>query len=93
MTAFIIICAIAGAISLINFILYGKDKFAAIKGTWRVPEITLILLSLLGGAVGGILGMMIFHHKFRKPAFIAANVAGLAWQGFAQVLAYLYLAA
>ena len=66
-------------LNIIMFILYGMDKRKARKHQWRIPERTLILGSLFGGALGSSLGMMIFHHKTRKPVFWAAN-------GFALVL-------
>ena len=54
--------------SLITFILFGMDKRKAEKQRWRIPEATLLLFSLFGGA-GGLLGMMFFHHKTRKWKF------------------------
>jgi uncharacterized membrane protein YsdA (DUF1294 family) len=38
--------------SVIAIIMYAKDKNAAEWGRWRTPEITLHLLSLLGGWPG-----------------------------------------
>lgn len=35
--------------SLLTYLAYAKDKLAAQKGTWRVPEKTLHLLSLFFG--------------------------------------------
>ena len=29
----------------------------------------LLALAVIGGSVGGLLGMILFHHKTRKPAF------------------------
>ena len=52
-------------INLATFIVYGADKRRARKGKWRVPERTLFLLPLLGGSVGALLGMRVFHHKTR----------------------------
>ena len=36
-------------VSLLTFFIYGYDKSAAEKGTWRVSENRLHLLSLLSG--------------------------------------------
>ena len=88
---FIIICAVLGAISLITLCVYGSDKRAAIKGRWRVPERVLLSLSFFGGAVGGILGMLLFRHKTRKAKFIFVNAAGLLWQAAAVAAAAIYL--
>ena len=51
------------------FIVMGIDKLAAKRHRRRVPETSLLALAVLGGSVGGILGMLLFRHKTRKPAF------------------------
>ena len=56
-------------LNLISFITYGVDKHKAVKNKWRIPESTLILLALIGGAVGAILGMKVFRHKTKHPKF------------------------
>ena len=58
-----------GAMSLLLLLLMGFDKSAAIRGKRRIPERTLLSVAALGGSVGGILGMFLFRHKIRKPAF------------------------
>lgn len=55
--------------SLIAFVIMGIDKWKAKRHAWRVPEKTLWSLSVVGGAPGAFLGMVVFHHKIRKPAF------------------------
>lgn len=55
--------------NILTFIVYGVDKHKAKNGKWRVPESTLILLAILGGAPGAGLGMLIWHHKTHKPKF------------------------
>ena len=73
-------------INLATFIVYGADKRRARKGKWRVPEKTLFLLPLLGGSVGALLGMRVFHHKTRHwyfvwgiPAILLAQIALAVW--------------
>lgn len=73
-------------INLLTFIVYGADKRRARKGKWRVPEKTLFLLPLLGGSVGGILGMRVFHHKTKHwyfriglPLILLAQIALAVW--------------
>lgn len=68
------------AISLIAFILYGADKSKAKRGAWRIPEKVLLGFSLLGGAVGGLLGMLLFRHKTKHWYFWCVSFIGLAWQ-------------
>lgn len=45
------------------------DKQNAQRRRWRVPERVLLAAALLGGSLGGTLGMLLFHHKTRKPMF------------------------
>lgn len=55
-------------INLVVFAMYGIDKWKAVHDKWRIPENTLISGALFG-VVGAILGMVVFHHKIRKPKF------------------------
>ncbi len=62
------------AINLITFLIFGLDKWKARRkqarpSVRRVPEKTLFLLSLLGGSVGALLGMRVFHHKTLHRSF------------------------
>lgn len=73
-------------INLLTFIVYGADKRRARKGKWRVPEKTLFLLPLLGGSIGALLGMRVFHHKTKQwyfvwgiPAILLAQIALAVW--------------
>jgi uncharacterized membrane protein YsdA (DUF1294 family)/cold shock CspA family protein len=55
--------------SLANFVLFGYDKRQAPRGGERVPEVILQGLSLLGGWLGALIGMRVFHHKTIKREF------------------------
>lgn len=57
-------------INLFEFILSAVDKKAAIHHGRRIPEKTLWLLAILGGAVGLFLSMRIFRHKTKHLAFV-----------------------
>ena len=57
-------------INLLTFLIYGIDKWKAKKDKWRIPEATLLLLAALGGSIGALLGMSVFHHKTRHKKFI-----------------------
>lgn len=74
------------AINLVTFAVYGADKRRARRGAWRVPEKTLFLLPLLGGSVGALLGMRVFHHKTKHwyfvwgiPLILLAQAALAVW--------------
>ncbi len=72
--------------SVILFVTMGADKRRARRAAFRVPEKTLFLLALLGGAPGGLLGMELFRHKTRHWTFVwgfriltMLQLAGLLW--------------
>ena len=52
-----------------GFLLMLLDKRRAVKNLWRIPERTLLLISLFGGCLGTMLGMRLLRHKTRKPVF------------------------
>lgn len=56
--------------NLISFALFHSDKKKAEKHAFRIPESNLLGFSALFGALGGILGMIICHHKTKKPKFL-----------------------
>ena len=60
-------------INIVSFIIYFIDKRLAIKHKYRISEKTLVLVSLLGGALGSLLSMMIFHHKTKHIKFVLLN--------------------
>jgi len=56
-------------INLVTFLLFWKDKRRSKRDAWRIPEKTLLIFSAVGGSVGGILGMKVFHHKTKHLQF------------------------
>lgn len=56
-------------LNLVTFLVYGIDKWKAQKGKWRIPEATLLLLAAVGGSLGALLGMRVFHHKTKHWTF------------------------
>lgn len=53
----------------VTFALYGIDKLKSKKGWWRIPEKTLLLFAVIGGSVGALFGMLLFHHKTKHKKF------------------------
>lgn len=62
-----------GSINAVLFVLMGIDKYRAKKKMWRIPEKTLLSFGILGG----ILGMVLFHHKIRVTKFKVIYLLGL----------------
>ena len=56
-------------LSITTFILFGIDKRKAIHHSERIKEKTLLCLIYCGGALGGALGSILFHHKTKKMYF------------------------
>lgn len=74
--------ALLGALGMnvLSFGLMGADKRRARKGRRRIRERTLWIVSALFGALGGLLGMAVFHHKTRHWRFRVGMPALLAVQ-------------
>lgn len=79
-------------ISIIAFALYHMDKRKAMKGKWRTPEKTLLLIALFGGAFGSYPAMLIFRHKTKGEHwyFTFCNLLGLIIHITALVLIFLF---
>ena len=80
-------------INIITFAVFGIDKKKAIDGKFRIKELTLFILSLLGGSLGGLIAMHTFHHKTRKwyfkfgmPLILIAWVAMIAWLVYKNII-------
>jgi len=56
-------------INIISFLAFAVDKQKAIKHQWRIRESSLFLLAILGGGIGCLASMLIFHHKTKHPSF------------------------
>ena len=79
----------AGYLLLVNlsaFVLMGLDKRRARRDQWRISEKTLFLPAVLGGSLGAIAGMRLFHHKtkhwyfrFGMPALLIVQVILAGW--------------
>lgn len=82
MTIIIYLCVI----NAITFLIYGIDKWKAKRDKWRISEAALIGLAVLGGSVGALLGMKIWHHKTKHkkflygiPAILIIQIAIFLW--------------
>ena len=73
-------------INLLGFFLMGLDKRRAKRNRWRISEVSLFLPAILGGSLGSLLGMHLFHHKTRHWYFRLGLPAVLVLQGVLAVL-------
>ncbi|MGI6712895.1 MAG: DUF1294 domain-containing protein [Bacillota bacterium] len=76
-------------INILSFLVMGLDKMKAYFAWWRIPEFILFLLAFSFGAGGILAGMLLFHHKIRKPLFyiiipflLILNIACLYFLGY-----------
>ncbi len=57
-------------INIVAIVITIYDKLSAKFNKWRIPENTLLSISLLGGSVMMYLTMQLIRHKTRKPKFM-----------------------
>ena len=57
-------------VNFIAFLMYGLDKKKAIDGKYRIAERTLVLIGVIGGSIGAMAGMKVFHHKTKHKKFV-----------------------
>ena len=55
--------------NVMTFCVYVWDKRKALLVQKRIPEVVLLLLAFVGGALGALCAMLMFRHKVRKPKF------------------------
>jgi len=91
MTEKIILIYLA-AVSLWSIIVTVHDKRAAKKGRRRVPERTLMLLSLAGGSVFMYVTMQLIRHKTRHAKFMIGIPVMIVLQLFAVIAIAKYFA-
>ena len=72
-------------INLVTFLAFGIDKWKAKRkekkdSVRRIPEKWLFLLAALGGSIGALIGMRVWHHKTLHKSFRYGIPAILALQ-------------
>ncbi|MGN0951336.1 MAG: DUF1294 domain-containing protein [Mitsuokella sp.] len=73
-------------INAVTIAVYGWDKLCAIRKWWRVPELALLGTAAIGGSIGALVAMKLFHHKtlhlkfkYGVPFIMALQAAGLIY--------------
>lgn len=74
-------------INLCGFFIMFIDKSRAVHKEWRIPEKTLIGISVMGGSIGMLLGMNVFRHKTKHLKF----TIGVPLILIMQIIAAIYL--
>ncbi|MDD3705058.1 MAG: DUF1294 domain-containing protein [Clostridiaceae bacterium] len=71
-------------VNIAAFAIMGADKYRARRNRWRIKEVSIFALGLIGGGAGLYLGMKLFRHKTRHleftmgiPAIIILNIITL----------------
>ncbi len=67
-------------INIATFIAFAIDKYNAVMHRSRIRIVTLLILSFLGGSIGGLLAMYLFKHKTKKDYFAVGLPLILATQ-------------
>lgn len=69
-------------INILTFLIFGIDKYKAKQGKWRISEATLLTLAVIGGSIGALLGIKVWHHKtlhkkfkYGLPLILLAQIA------------------
>ena len=63
--------------NLVVFLVYGLDKGKARKGSYRISEKTLLMMTYVGGGLGAWAGGTHFRHKAQKKYFQLAWAIGV----------------
>ena len=80
-------------INIMTFLVYGIDKLKAKKNKWRISEATLLGLAVVGGSIGALFGMNVWHHKtmhkkfkYGLPFILLAQIALTALLGLTSTI-------
>jgi uncharacterized membrane protein YsdA (DUF1294 family) len=60
-------------LNVISLLIFGVDKLKSMRGGWRISELRLLLISMIG-PFGAYAGMLLFNHKTRKAMFFLVPI-------------------
>jgi uncharacterized membrane protein YsdA (DUF1294 family) len=60
-------------LNFISLLFFGVDKLKSMRGGWRIPELRLLLIAIIG-PFGAYAGMLLFKHKTRKVKFLLVPI-------------------
>ena len=64
-------------VNILSIALFFIDKELAKRNMYRISEKTLLTITIIGGALGSIIGIYTFHHKTKKKEFIITALVSL----------------
>lgn len=80
------LAAAYAVVSIVTYAYYAQDKTNAKAGERRIPEMSLQMLSLLGGWPGALIAQQRYRHKTVKASFqstfwgtVVLNLLGVGW--------------
>ena len=56
-------------LNIVTFFVYGIDKWKTKRAKWRIREAALLGVAVLGGSIGALMGMKVWHHKTMHKKF------------------------
>ncbi len=87
------IFSVFAIINFMSFIIMALDKFYAVKGKWRISEMALLSVSVAGGSLGTLIGMLVCKHKTSKakfrygvPVIIVVQIGICMWLAYERIL-------
>ncbi len=78
-------------LNALAFLLFAIDKRKAKKQRWRIREATLLWLAFVGGSLGALIGMKLFHHKTLHRRFTILVPFFLLFHIALLVVGFIYL--
>jgi uncharacterized membrane protein YsdA (DUF1294 family) len=91
MPVYVYIGIYLAVISLVAIILTAHDKRAARKGSQRISEATLLIVSAIGGSVAMLTMMRAIRHKTKHKRFMVGIPVIIVLQIAVAVLAWWFL--
>ncbi len=74
-------------LNIVSLSFMASDKIRAMEHRFRIPESVLLILAVVGGSLGILLGMFLFHNRVRRLKFKYGVPAIL----FIQLMLYVFL--
>ena len=71
------IYAYIGVVNVFAMIATANDKVKAVYDQWRIAEVELFFLVVIGGGPGTLIAMILCWHKVKKASFLCCYIVCL----------------